>query len=99
MDSEGGGGGNDDDEFEVNPEAGGGGGKWLVPQSYGFLNSWWWIPQPVLGDGGNGRNLLPKASGSKLMRVTKTIKEVAVAMKDMETIHSLAIGSCLSFCM
>lgn len=99
MYSEGGGGGDDDDEFEVNPEAGCGGGKLLVRQSYGFLNSWWWIPQLVLGDGGNGRNLLPKASGSELVRVTKTIKEVAVAMKDMEAILSLAIGNCLTFYM
>ena len=97
LDSEGGGGGDDDEEFEVNPEVGCGGGKWLVRESYDFLNSRWWILEAVSGDGGNGRNLVPKASGSELMRVTKTIKEVAVAMKDMEAILSLAIGNCLSF--
>ena len=44
------------------------------------------------GDGVNGRNLLPKASsvsGCEQMRVRKTRKEVAMAMKVVKVILSL----------
>lgn len=55
----------------------------------------WCCLRLTMGLGGDDGGRLAKASGNKLKRVTKTTKEVAVAMKVMETMLSLAIDKLL----
>lgn len=54
------------------------------------------IPEYVLEYGGGVTVCFVKASRSELMRLTITIKEVAMAMKVMEAILSFVIGNSLS---
>ena len=80
----------------------------MVIRKYGLKNlpgSRWPRVGPGWGDGsdcallrGVDGGVSAKASGRELiMRVTKTIKQVAVAKKVMEALLSFAIGNCLSF--
>ena len=50
-----------------------------------------WMPEKSLGGGGGDSDFLAKASGSRLMRLTITINEQAVAKKVMDATLSFAI--------